>query len=87
MRLRPDSNSRPDIKLLGVKRMYDTRSDQRQSEHVRILYAIGERAAQARGSIAWEAIAQLRSEMARAGQSIEDAELLEAVLVPWVLEE
>ena len=75
MPLRRDRKSQPAISLLGVKRMYDTRSDQRQSEHVRILYAVGERASQVRGSIAWEAMAQLRSEMARSGQSIEDAEL------------
>ena len=82
-----DATSHSDIRLLDVERAYDSRLDHRQAEHLRLIYADGDRAAETRASVSWETMAQLRSEMARAGQSVEDAELLELVLVPWAMEQ
>ena len=87
IRLHRDSTHVQDINLLDVQRIYDTRPAQRQAEHVRLIYSVGERASETRASIPWESMAQLRTEMARSGKTAEDDELLQSVLVPWALEQ
>ena len=56
------------------------------AEHLRIIYSIGGEAREVRASISWEGLAQMRSEMARAGHQVSDDDLLGLVLVPWAIE-
>jgi hypothetical protein len=76
-----------DFSVLDVQRAYDARPEHRQSEHVRVLFRDGKRVGEVRASISWEALAQVRSEMSRAGKAIEDDDILGLVLVPWVMDQ
>ncbi|HLG11469.1 MAG TPA: hypothetical protein VI876_06880 [Dehalococcoidia bacterium] len=76
----------PALQVLDVQRAYYAQSQQRRAEHVRILYADGARAGEVRASISWEALAQFRSELHRAGKDVIDDDILGLVLVPWALE-
>jgi hypothetical protein len=75
------------FKVLDVQRAFDARPEHRQAEHVRILFGDGERVSEVRASITWEALAQVRSEMSRAGQAVADDDILGLVLVPWTMDQ
>ena len=87
LRLQGASKQVPEILLLEAQRIFDSRLGHRGAEHVRLIYGLGERAGEARAAISWEALAQLRSAMERARQPVDDAGLLERVLVPWAIEQ
>ena len=76
-----------EMRILDVERAYDPRPGHRQAEHLRIIYTNGRRAGELRASISWQALAQMRSEMSRAGRVIEDEDVLGLVLVPWALDQ
>jgi hypothetical protein len=76
-----------EFNVLDVQRAYDPRPEHRQAEHVRILFGDGERVSEVRASITWEALAQVRSEMSRAGHVITDDDILGLVLVPWAMDQ
>lgn len=73
--------------VLDVQRAYDNRQEQRMAEHLRVLYSVGGEAHEVRASISWESLAQLRAEMARAGQAVSDDDVLGFVLVPWAIDQ
>ena len=85
--LRGSSKQVPEIILLDAQRIFDSRLGHGGAEHLRLIYGAGKCAGEAKVSISWETLAQLRSAMERAGQSMEDTELLELVLVPWALDQ
>ncbi|HWC29238.1 MAG TPA: hypothetical protein VG845_04055 [Dehalococcoidia bacterium] len=76
-----------ELQVLDVQRAYYSDARQRQAEHIRILYADGNRAGELRASISWEALAQLRSELSRSGLSASNDDLLGLIVVPWALEQ
>jgi hypothetical protein len=77
----------PDVSLLEIQKAFDGRAQQRQAEHVRVIYSMGETTGEVRASITWEALALLRREMARAGKSISERGVLDFVLPPWMIEQ
>jgi hypothetical protein len=77
----------PDVSLLEIQKAFDGRAQQRQAEHVRVIYSMGETTGEVRASITWEALALLRREMARAGKSISERGVLDFVLLPWMIEQ
>jgi hypothetical protein len=85
----PAQNSNPAaaFNVLDVQRAFDSRPDHRQAEHVRILFGDGERVSEVRASVTWEALAQVRSELSRAGQTMADDDILGLVLVPWAMDQ
>ena len=77
----------PDVSLLEIQKAFDGRVEQRQAEHVRVIYSVGETTGEVRASITWAALAQLRREMERAGKSITDRGIVDFVLLPWMMEQ
>jgi hypothetical protein len=77
----------PEVSLLEIQKAFDARAEQRQAEHVRVVYSMGEATGEVRASITWEALAQLRREMERAGKSITDRGVVDFVLLPWMMEQ
>jgi hypothetical protein len=77
----------PDVSILNIQKAFDTRSERRQAEHLRVIYSMGESTGEVRASITWEALAQLRQEMERSGKSISERGVLDFVLVPWIMEQ
>jgi len=77
----------PDVSILDIQKAFDTRADHRQAEHLRVIYSIGDMSGDARASITWEALAQLRQEMERAGKTITEHGVLDFVLLPWIMEQ
>jgi hypothetical protein len=73
--------------VLDVQRAYDSRPDHRLSERLRIIYSTGGDAHEVRASVSWQALAQLRSEMARNGHEVSDDDVLGLVLVPWAIDQ
>ena len=58
---------RRDVSILNIQKAFDNRSEHRNAEHLRVIYSLGESTGEVRASITWEALAQLRQEMERAG--------------------
>lgn len=77
----------PDVSILDIQKAFDPRSEHRQAEHLRVIYAMGETTGEVRASITWEALAQVRQEMERAGKTITERGTLDFVLVPWIIEQ
>ena len=77
----------PDVSLLEIQKAFDGRVEQRQAEHMRVIYSVGETTGEVRASITWAALAQLRREMERAGKSITDRGIVDFVLLPWMMEQ
>jgi hypothetical protein len=77
---------RPDVSILNIQKAFDNRSEHRNAEHLRVIYSLGESTGEVRASITWEALAQLRQEMERAGKAISERGVLDFVLLPWIME-
>jgi hypothetical protein len=77
----------PDVIILEIQKAFDTRSDHRQAEHLRVIYSLGDVTGEVRASISWEALAQLRREMERAGKTISERGVLDFVLLPWIMDQ
>lgn len=77
----------PDVSILEIQKAFDPRAERRQAEHLRVIYSLGESAGEVRASITWEALAQVRQEMERAGKTISERGILDFVLVPWIMEQ
>jgi hypothetical protein len=77
----------PDVSILEIQKAFDPRAEHRQAEHLRVIYSLGETTGEVRASITWEAVAQVRQEMERAGKTIAERGILDFVLVPWVMEQ
>jgi hypothetical protein len=77
----------PEVSILEIQKAFDAREGHRQAEHLRIIYSMGDTTAEVRASITWEALAQLRQEMERAGKVISERGVLDFVLVPWIMEQ
>ena len=77
----------PNVSILNIQKAFDNRAGQRQAEHVRVIYSMGDTTGEIRTSITWEALAQLRQEMERAGKTITERGVLDFVLLPWTMEQ
>jgi len=77
----------PDVSILDIQKAFDSRAEYRQAEHLRVIYSLGEATGEVRASITWEALAQLRQEMERAGKTITERGILDFVLLPWIMEQ
>ena len=77
----------PEVSILDIQKAFDARQGHRQAEHLRIIYKLDETTAEVRASITWEALAQLRQEMERAGKTISERGVLDFVLVPWIMDQ
>ena len=76
-----------DVSILDIQKAFDTRSDQRQSEHLRVIYSMGDATGEVHASITWAALAQVRQEMERAGKAISERGVLDFVLLPWIMDQ
>jgi hypothetical protein len=76
----------PPISILEIQKAFDPREEQRRSEHLRVLYSMGEDTGEVRAAITWEALARIRQEMERAGKTISERGVLDFVLLPWIIE-
>ena len=77
----------PPVSILEIQKAFDPRQDHRQSEHLRLLYSVGQDTGEVRSAITWEALAQIRMEMERAGKTISERGVLDFVLLPWTIEQ
>ena len=77
----------PAVSILEIQKAFDPRAEHRQAEHLRVIYSMAETTSEVRASITWEALAQLRQEMERAGKTITQRTVLDFVLLPWIMEQ
>jgi hypothetical protein len=77
----------PSVNILDIQKAFDNRSERRQAEHLRVIYSMNGTTGDVRAAITWEALAQLRLEMQRAGKSISERGVLDFVLLPWIMEQ
>jgi hypothetical protein len=77
----------PQVSILDIQKAFDTRSDRRQSEHLRVIYSMGKATGEIRAAITWEALDQIRKEMERSGKTISERGVLDFVLLPWVMDQ
>ncbi len=76
-----------DVSILNIQKAFDPRSEQRQSEHLRVTYSMGNTTGEVHASITWAALAQVRQEMERAGKAISERGVLDFVLLPWIMDQ
>jgi hypothetical protein len=77
----------PDVSILEIQKAFDARSEHRQAEHLRLVYSMEDTTGEVSASITWEALAQIRQEMERAGKRISERGVLDFVLLPWLMEQ
>jgi hypothetical protein len=77
----------PIVSILDIQKAFDNRAERRQAEHLRVIYSIEGTTGEVRAAITWEALAQLRREMERAGKTISERGVLDFILLPWVMEQ
>ena len=75
------------VSILNIQKAFDARSEQRQSEHLRVIYSMGDATGEVRASMTWAALAQVRQEMERAGKAISERGVLDFVLLPWIIDQ
>lgn len=77
----------PSLKVLSVSLMHDERPDHRLSASIALTFETPAGPQETTASISWETMAQVRSILARKGETISDLEILEKVLLPWTVEQ
>lgn len=79
-----DTAQTADIRILDVQRTY--RPENREADHLRLIYSIRNSARELTISVPWESTALIRSELDRLGYTVNDEDILGLIVVHWAVE-